>query len=297
MTIVEQDVEASGFDGARLSARLVMREGVHPRAPSHDHSPPLVCLPGHLRPARTMLPLARALLERPNGPDRVLLVDYRGRGRSEPRDDAARYTPTLEGQDLISLLDAMNWHSVDVVASAHGGLVVLSTVGTRPALVRRLVLGDIGPELDGVGLARLRTAAARHSQPRTWDEAVGVLRGQLGQRFPALSDDDWEDWARHTWRDSDGRPASDVHPHVFEHFAAIDADRRYPTLWREFGALARTPILLLRAEHSDMLGERTVERMRREHPRLTVETVDGQGHPPLLHLAALPERIAAFLSD
>ena len=292
MTITTEEIAVTGFDGARLTATLLRRDEALSRAPRET---PLVLLPGHTKPAATLEPLARRLLEHEGGPALALLVNYRGRGRSEPRSDPALYTPRAEAADLVSLLDALNWHHCDVVGSARGGLVAMCLTGPRPALIRRLVLNDIGPEIDGVGLARLRMAAARVAEPSTWEEAVAAIRAQVGQLFPALTTDDHESLARVTYRDDEGRPRMAVHPSVFAHFAAIDADARYPTLWPEFRALRAKPVLLLHAEHSDALAPATVERMSREHPNLAVETVEGQGHAPILHGGEWPGRIVAFL--
>ena len=293
MEPTREDISVASFDGSRLAATMLTRPGTAPRAPGGT---PLVLLPGHMKPAATLEPLARVLLAHEDGPAAALLVDYRGRGRSDPRKDAALYTPRAEASDLVSLLDAVNWHHADVVGSARGGLVAFCVTALRPALVQRLVLNDIGPEIDGVGLARLRLAASRRSEPASWAEAGALLRRESGERYPALGETDYEALAHATYADEKGKPRSRVHPSVFEHFASIDADERYPTLWPEFRALRSRPVLLLRAEHSDALADRTVERMRAEHPDLSVETVTGQGHPPLLHLGETPERIARFLA-
>ena len=292
MEITSEAIEVSSFDGARLAATLLRRAGALARAP---RGTPLVLLPGHMKPAATLEATARAIISQADGPDLALLVDYRGRGRSEPRADAGAYTPRAEAQDVVSLLDALNWHHADFLGSARGGLVAMCLTAPRPALIRRLVLGDIGPEIDGVGLARLRLTAARSKDPASWEEAAERLRKESGGRYPALADADYEALARAVYADDDGKPRPRLHPSVIEHFASIDADERYPTLWPEFRALRSRPVLLLRAERSDVLSDRTAERMAREHPALTVETVEGQGHPPLLHLGDWPERIARFL--
>ena len=293
---VTRDVTVSGFDGATLSALLVHRPDVQPRAlPPGSH--PLLCLPGHLRPARTLLPFMEAMVERDDGPGVAVALDYRGRGGSEPRGDAGLYTPSAEAKDVVSVVDALGLHHVDLIADGRGGLVAMSLYPARPGLIRRLVLNDIGPELDGVGLARLRLTAQRDAVPSSWDVATAALKEAQENRYPALDDRDWERFARLVWREEDGRPARAVHEEVAEHFAAIDTDERYPSLWPEFEALREIPTLLLRAEHGDMVSERTLERMRTAHPKLSVEEVAGQGHTPLLHVGDLTERVAAFLSN
>ena len=291
----EHTFAVSGFDGARLSATYIGRGDALMRA--SDGDVPLVLLPGHLRAAHSLEPLARRLLQRPDGPVRTLLIDYRGRGPSEPRTDAATYTPRAEAQDAVSVLDAVNWHHADIVASGRGGLVALCLSALRPALVRRLVLNDIGPELDGIGLARLKTSAARFQVPSDWTEAAEELQRRIGKRYPALSSEDYAELARLTYREEDGAPAAALHPTAMEQYASIDADERYPTLWPEWRALRRKPVLLLRAENSDILTDAVVERMKAAHSDLEIETVPGQGHAPVLHLdETWPERIASFLS-
>ena len=62
-------------------------------------------------------------------------------------------------------------------------------------------------------------------------------------------------------------------------------------LWTFFDALSGLPVTVLRGEHSDLLGERTVEEMRRRHPSLEAVNVKDRGHIPLL---TEPESVAAI---
>lgn len=293
---LRDEIRVSGFDGAALAAHLFRRDGLAPRALPHA-AVPLVCLPGHMRPAEVLTPFIERLLARGDGPPAVLAIDHRGRGGSAPRGDAGLYTPRAEAQDMLSVLDALGWHRADVLGSGRGGLVVMASFATRPGLVRRLVLNDIGPELDGVGLARLKLSAQRDAgAPATWDEAARAVKDAHTRRYPAL-EGEWAALARLLYADEGGRPAPRVHAEVREHFASIDADDRYPDLWREFRAMRHVRTLLLRAEHGDMVSERTVERMREIHADLRVHDVEGQGHAPFLHAGDLPDVVGAFLAD
>jgi len=42
------------------------------------------------------------------------------------------------------------------------------------------------------------------------------------------------------------------------------------------------PVMVLRAEHSDLLSETTVAQMKKRHPRLAAYTIKGRGHVPFL---------------
>ena len=292
---LRDEIAVAGFDGATLSAHLFCREGVRPRALPHGATP-VVCLPGHMRPAAVFTPFIETLLQREDGPPAALAIDYRGRGASAPRGDASLYTPRAEAQDVIAVLDALGWHHADMVASGRGGLVAWAGFATRPGLVRRMVLNDIGPELDGVGLARLKLSAQRDDgAPASWDEAGRAVEDAHAKRYPAL-EGEWGRLARLLYADEGGRPAPRVDVEVRRHFAAIDADDRYPDMWREFEAMAHIPTMLLRAEHGDMVSERTVARMREIHAGLRVHDVQGQGHTPFLHVGDATDVVGAFLA-
>lgn len=293
--IAEDIVEARTFDGGTVAARVLRRRWVPLRSHARAARPPVLCLPGHLRPARTLEPFARALLADEAGPDRVALLDYRGRGLSTPRAAGDDYSLSGDAADVVAWLDAVGWHEIDVVGSARGGLVAMMMAPVRPGAARRVVLNDIGPVLDGVGLARLRLEAARWSVPASWDDAERDASERLATRYGAVTEARPAIDARLEWDDENGRPASAVDATVLEGVAAIDPDEKVDDLWPEFRTLATRPILLLRAADGDMLTDATVERMREEARDLRVETVAGHGHPTVMHVPPVQEAVSRFL--
>ena len=54
--------------------------------------------------------------------------------------------------------------------------------------------------------------------------------------------------------------------------------------------------MVLRGEMSDILSVATAQRMQREHPDLTLLTVAGQGHAPLLRDQASILAVMDFLA-
>ena len=58
-----------------------------------------------------------------------------------------------------------------------------------------VVLNDIGPVIEGTGLARIKKYLTARRTLRDWDEAVSALRQVMGSHFPAIGDEDWRAYA------------------------------------------------------------------------------------------------------
>ena len=106
----------------------------------------------------------------------------------------------------------------------------------RPQIARRRWCSTTsGRSIEARGLARIKTYVGRTPAPDDWDDAVRILRRLHGAQFTALSDDDWDAFARMTYRDEDGRPVADYDP-------ALGRDlRRRRVRPADAGAVGRVP--------------------------------------------------------
>ena len=288
------DQEFSDFfydapDGLKLHARVY--------GAALDAATPVVCLPGLTRNARDFHDLALHLSQRAPTPRKVVAFDYRGRGLSAHDADAANYTVATEANDVLAGLDALGIEGACLVGTSRGGLIIHLLGALRPALLKAIVLNDIGPALEPAGLAHILSYLDPAPEPKSRAEAVAALKAVHGPDFPALSDADWERmaWALH--REENGRLLPDFDPKLVGTMAALDLSRPLPTLWPQFDALADMPMLAIRGATSRLLSPATVEEMARRHRDLKTITVDGQGHAPFLETGPLPGAIAAFIDD
>jgi pimeloyl-ACP methyl ester carboxylesterase len=283
-----RDLFVSAADGLRLHARDY--------GPEFGDALPVICLPGLARTSEDFHELAVALAGDATRPRRVLALDYRGRGRSEWDEDWRNYDVRVELNDTLQVLIAAGIERAVFVGTSRGGLITMALAAVRPTLLRGAVLVDVGPVIEGKGLARIRGYVGKLPQPRTIPEAAQILRRISDGQFPRFTDEQWEKQARGTWREDSGRLVLRYDPRLMKTLEALDLETPLPALWPLFEGLSAVPVLAIRGGNSDLLAEATVRLMQEKHPRLKAVTVPDQGHAPVIE-GELIEEIAGFVGQ
>lgn len=274
-------------DGLNLYARIY---GAH----LHE-TMPVVCLPGLTRNSRDFHGLAMHLSREAVHPRRVVTLDYRGRGRSDRARDWRSYNIATETQDVLAGLTVLGIDRAAFIGTSRGGLIIFAIAAARPAMIGAVVLNDVGPVIEGLGLAQIRAFMESAPKPASFADAVAILRAAYGAAFTALDDGDWARMARSVWREEHGKLVADYDPKLSRTLKGIDFSRPLPVFWPQFQGLAKVAMLGIRGAGSTLLSAETFAEMGRRHPRFEGVTVDGQGHAPMLETAALPARIEVFL--
>lgn len=279
----------SAPDGLRLHARVY--------GENNTGALPVVCLAGLTRNARDFHELALTLSG--NGaaiPRKVVAFDYRGRGRSAYDPNWKNYDPLVESSDVVAGLTALGIEHAAFIGTSRGGLIIHVLAAMRPAAMKAVVLNDIGPAVEGAGLAQIRAYLERAPKPKTFSDAIAIQRAANGASFPALTETDWERLVRAFYRDEKGTPVADFDPALINTVTGIDLNQPLPTLWPQFQGLTGIPMLAIRGANSKLLSAETLVEMARIHPDIKTVTVAGQGHAPLLETGDLPQTIAAFIT-
>jgi pimeloyl-ACP methyl ester carboxylesterase len=276
----------SRFTAASDGLRLHALDFGDPRSPRL----PVVCLPGLSRTAEDFTPLATALAK----DRRVLALDLRGRGRSGYDRDPANYKIAVETDDVITVMTALAVGPAVFVGTSRGGLVTMTLATKRLDLIAGVVLNDIGPVVDTAGVMRIKSYVGKLAQPATYQEGADILRGVSGDQFPNLTAADWLAAAKRAWREEDGRLVVTYDPALTSTLETVSPDKPFPTLWNEFDAMARVPLMVVHGANSDILSIATVSAMQARRPDMEVVTVRNQGHAPLLADAPTIAAIAAF---
>jgi pimeloyl-ACP methyl ester carboxylesterase len=269
-----RDLFVSTSDGLRLYARDY--------GPSDSKALPVVCLPGLARNSQDFHALAEALSMDLASPRRVLSLDYRGRGRSAWDENWRNYDIGIEANDTLQVLAAEGIEKAVFVGTSRGGLITMALSAMRPTLLAGAVLNDVGPVIELKGLIRIRSYVGKLPLPATIDEGVRILQRLSDAQFLGYTQEQWEDMARGTWHEQDGRLVLSYDPSLMKPLEVLDLDMPMPDLWALFEGLKPFPVLVIRGEHSDLLTADTLAQMQERHPRLKTFTVSGQGHAPAL---------------
>ena len=258
---------------------------------------PVICLPGLTRNARDFHELALHLSRQGETGRKVVAFDYRGRGESDRDADWRNYDVRTEAADVLAGLTAMGIEHGVFVGTSRGGMIIHVLAATRPGVLKGVVLNDVGPRIDGAGLAQIRSYLERAPKPANVQEAIAIQRSAHGQAFSALGEADWERQVRANYREENGALVPDYDPALLKTITSIDFNKPLPELWAQFHGLTKVPMLAIRGANSKLLSADTLKEMERRHPDLKTVTVEGQGHAPLLETGELPDIIAGFVTD
>jgi pimeloyl-ACP methyl ester carboxylesterase len=279
-----KDIFYSAPDGLELHARVYGTPGAGKAA--------VICLPGLTRNARDFHELALFLA----ADHHVVAFDYRGRGQSSYDPDWKNYQVPIETSDVIAGLVAIGIENGVFIGTSRGGLIIHLIAAARPGLLKAVVLNDVGPVLDGEGLAHIRAYLGRAPKPTNAADAVAIQRAIHGNAFPALEPADWERMVGALYREENGAIVPDFDPQLLNTLKELDLNKPLPDLWPQFEAMRNIPLMVVRGENSKLLSAQTLAEMARRHPDCTTVTVAGQGHAPLLETGTLPGMIRDFIA-
>lgn len=278
-------------DGLRLHARDY--------APARDGPDagklPVVCLHGLTRNARDFEAVAPRIAARGR---RVIVMDVRGRGRSERDPRPLNYHVGTYATDVLSGLEALGESRAVFIGTSMGGLITMVLAGIRGGAIAAAVLNDVGPQLDPDAVARIGAYVGASPPVETWADAVAYVRGTNGLAFPDRADDDafWDGFARRLFHaDDSGRPTLDYDPDIAAPFRQAPTGPA-PDLWPMFAALTTgRPTLLIRGGISDLIPADAAAKMREVAPDMAYAEVPNVGHAPMLDEPEAWMALGAFL--
>jgi pimeloyl-ACP methyl ester carboxylesterase len=270
------------IDGLKLHYRD------YPGGPEASGKPPILCIPGLTRNARDF----EAVAERLSPTWRVICVDLRGRGESQPAPDSTSYGPPAYLADIGALFVALGLKQVVLFGTSLGGILAMLMAVTTPERLAAVLLNDIGPVLEADGLLKIKGYVGKSASWPTWLHAARGLAETRTDVYPRYELHDWLAMAKRLCKLTPaGRIVFDYDMRIGEPIREAPLDAPPVDMWPAFEALAGRPVALVRGDLSDLLSGATAAEMARRMPGLDVTVVPDVGHTPVLDE---PEAVAAI---
>jgi pimeloyl-ACP methyl ester carboxylesterase len=282
---------ASAFVTAQDGLTLHVRRYGSRHASAHS----VVCLPGLARTAADFHLLATALANDSANPQLVLALDYRGHGQSQYDRNPNNYTIQVALSDLSTVLAAFQITSTIFVGTSFGGVLAMMLAVMPPVAIAGVVLNDIGPVMEPRGLIRIKSYVGKLPIARNFEEGAEILRWLFKAQFTNLGPQDWVALAQRTWREGHSTLVPSHDAKLARALRGFSLER-LPTLWDQFDALARIPLMVIRGANSDVLARPTLNEMLERRGQLEVVVVPDQGHAPHLAEPKVIRRVVTFIA-
>jgi pimeloyl-ACP methyl ester carboxylesterase len=261
----------------------------HLIARGHPGSPVVMMIHGLAGQAHTFDGIATKLSDRYH----VYCLDVRGRGESE-WGPANGYHVENYVADLEAVREALGLQRFALVGTSMGGIISMNYTPRFPERVDRVVLNDIGPEVDPVGLKRIIEYVGH--APTMFEDMKAVVKYYRENYAPMvehLPEDQIADFARWNVR------KSDAGIYVWKMDPAVRAGGSTAAQTLEpWDAVARItcPALILRGTKSDVLSADIAQRMVAVMPDARIVEVPGVGHAPVLTEPVAQRALEEFLA-
>jgi pimeloyl-ACP methyl ester carboxylesterase len=267
----------------------------------------IVCVHGLSRQGRDFDVLAAALLARSDQPLRIVCPDVVGRGRSDWLKDPMGYQIPQYTADILALLAQLHQHApiktLDWLGTSMGGLIGMAICGTPqlplPVLVRRLVLNDVGPQIQWQALQRIGTYIGNTGRFDSIQQAADAMWA-ISTSFGAHTAEQWLALSQAMIKPL---PESGFTLHYdpaigvpFRTVTEQSAREGEAALWQLYDNIkART--LLTRGAKSDLLSRETALAMTQRGPMATLVEFEDVGHAPTFVSDNQVEAVVSFLKQ
>jgi pimeloyl-ACP methyl ester carboxylesterase len=254
----------------------------------NPEAPPIVAVHGYTSSAQAFSALARRF----HDSHHIVAMDVRGHGESGWAASAAyRYDDQVG--DLAALVDGLGLGRFTLVGTSMGGIIAMAYADAHAERLARLVINDIGPDVEGGSLRITQMVGSRPDEFASLDDAMAYRR-QMSPIVAGRSLEDQRELALGVLRQRpDGRWIWKMDPEYIRQRVSAGAPRR-PALWP---ALARVPCptLVVWGSESDVLSQAQARRMVETLPKGELVTVPGVGHAPTLVEPVVVAALERFL--
>lgn len=260
-----------------------------------EHPPEVVFVHGGAQNAHTWDTVALAL-GRP-----AIAVDLPGHGHSSWRDDGA-YTPANLADDVARVVEEFAPAARGLVGMSLGGLTSMMLATRHPHLVRRLVMVDVTPGVNGDKAKAIIDFVNGPQSFQSFDDLLArtiefnptrsesSLRRGILHNAHQVSDGSWQWNYDRTNRQPEAAGGDEG---SMPEAGVLPPDGGRNPLWDDFAAIG-CPLTLVRGSLSPVVDDDDVSEAQRLQPGIAVHVIDGAGHSVQ---GDRPVELAALISE
>ncbi len=238
--------------------------------------PVVLCLPGLTRDLSDFDEFAAA-----TSGIRLVRLTLRGRKGSDFDPNFANYNIVQESRDVVEFMDFLGLDKSIIIGTSRGGFISMVLAATVPERLSGVLLNDIGPELDPLGLGRIMDYLGVAPKARGLDGLIKALKANMAKDFPALNDAKWAELAKRWFKVDKNGVHLNYDPKMRD--AMLEQSQKpTPDLWPLFDMMADIPLALVRGANSDLLSIETTEKMQARRPDMIYANIPDRGHVPFL---------------
>lgn len=272
-------MHSSHLSPRQQSVQCISPAGLHRMAYTEWGAPDnpnlLVCVHGLTRVSQDFDDLARALADE----YRVVCPDVVGRGASDWLRDPAYYAIPQYTADMVTLLARLRATTVHWFGTSMGGLIGMALAALPDTPIKKLILNDVGPVLDGAALGRIAEYVGLDLQLPDLDTAEKFIR-TVCTPFGPHTDAQWRHLTENVFREKKGLWGLHYDPAIainMKHDAHTHPDRM--EFWWAYDPIT-CPVLAVRGALSDLLSRETHQQMAQRGPKAQLVEIADVGHAP-----------------
>ncbi|MES0863990.1 alpha/beta hydrolase [Ruegeria sp. SCPT10] len=212
----------------------------------------------------------------------LIMMDYRGRGRSDRDPDFMNYNIFRESLDAIELLNHLGVEKTAILGTSRGGLIAMALAASHPDRLTHVILNDVGPVIEPSGIAKIMDYVGKAPISKTYEEAARVLQAVMEPQFPGVPYERWLALAKIQYSATPEGLTLQYDPALRTALLEQAAAGAIPDMWIFYDALKDIPTGVLRGANSDVLSAETLAEMHKRHPELISAEVPNRGHVPFL---------------
>ncbi len=243
----------------------------------NSKAPAVVFVHGFTSTAHAFDAVARRLRDRFH----IISTDVRGHGDSAWSPDG-RYGYTDCATDLENIVNELELTRFSLIGTSMGGVIAMTYAGIHPEKLERLVINDIGPDVEHGSGRITQQVGVRPETFASLDEAVEQWFGGVsGHYLVVLSPEEQQAFARQHFKQMpDGRWTWKFDQALISQRVKSGPPVR-PPLWQVLQRL-QCPTLVVWGTISEVLSESQARRMVATLPKGELLPVPNMGHAPTL---------------